>query len=233
MAPVSCSVTPQLESGFQISETSSSPSHGLEFPQMLRVELSAKQSLVDNTSDTGYRSPTTSPHAYGSSTPGKVTCEPDRQRIIWRASTNSQDSDVDSSKYLNIASLGHGTVETFQQRGWRNKPQAMEMGKSHRLCSYERGAWLPPRHMSDPPPQLERISAPCQIKWISREQTPFEQVRSIKNPWNEDMSVGRAKYVTLVHREAGAAVLKIWRRKIMQSQNNIPREASTEAWDLR
>ncbi|EXJ76044.1 uncharacterized protein A1O5_00552 [Cladophialophora psammophila CBS 110553] len=222
-----------MESEVQISETPSSPLHDLELPRMRSVELSAKESLVDNTSDIGYRFRTTSPHTHRSSTPGKVIYEPDRRRIIWRASTNSQDSDVDSSKYLKMASLGHGSVATSQQGRWRSKSPAIGTGQSHRSCSCERGAWLPTRHMSDPPPQLQRISAPCQIKWISREQIPFEQVRGIKNPWSEDMNVSRAKNVTPVHPDAGAAILKLWRRKIMQRQNNIWREASTEAWGRR
>jgi hypothetical protein len=88
---------------------------------------------------------------------------------------------------------------------------------------------------NDNPPgsELQHISNPCQIKWLSTLNLPFDEVRGLKNPWNEGKEVHIARNVTAVEPEAGATLLTRWRAKEEARRMKISTEAISKAWPVR
>jgi hypothetical protein len=84
-----------------------------------------------------------------------------------------------------------------------------------------------------PGSELQHISSPCHIKWLTTLNLPFDEVRGLKNPWNEGKEVHIARNVTAVEPEAGATLLTRWRGKEEARRMKISTEAISKAWPVR
>lgn len=61
--------------------------------------------------------------------------------------------------------------------------------------------------------KLAQFGSPCDIKWMSSTAIPFEDIRGIRNPWNENREVHVARNVTPLHPRAGCDLLNVWKQK--------------------
>ena len=61
--------------------------------------------------------------------------------------------------------------------------------------------------------KLAQFGSPCDIKWMSSTANPFEDIRGIRNPWNENREVHVARNVTPLHPRAGCDLINVWKQK--------------------
>jgi hypothetical protein len=80
------------------------------------------------------------------------------------------------------------------------------------------------------PTELERFSRPCRIKWLSTQNLPFDEVRGLKNGWNENKAVHVARNVTAVEPGAASAILSLWRDKEALKRFKTSTDAIARAW---
>ncbi|KAJ9616851.1 hypothetical protein H2200_000571 [Cladophialophora chaetospira] len=60
---------------------------------------------------------------------------------------------------------------------------------------------------------LANFTQPCRIKWLSTQSVPFDEIRGLRNTWNNNKEIHVARNVTPVEPNAAAALLRHWQEK--------------------
>ncbi len=164
---------------------------------------------------------------------GSIHYEPERRRIIWEASHHVSELQVSSPEDSTPDVLSPVTPAGSPDTRFNNLATSglLAHGSGSPFTS---SAYAYHQSNNNPPgSELQHISNPCQIKWLSTLNLPFDEVRGLKNPWNEGKEVHIARNVTAVEPEAGATLLTRWRRKEEARRMKISTEAISKAWPVR
>ena len=76
---------------------------------------------------------------------------------------------------------------------------------------------------------LTRYTRPCEIKWLSTQSVPFDEIRGLRNPWNGNKEIHVARNVTAVEPSAAAVLLRRWgeKEKFVRGGSNV---SGAEVW---
>jgi len=220
-----------MTSEIQMADESTPPAH-----ETRAADASAQQSPLQlrsykTDSRAGSRSRALSTASSDASL-GSIHYEPERRRIIWEASHHVSELQVsspeDSTPDILSPVTPSGSPDTRFKNLATSGPLAYGPGSPFTLSANAYQS-----NNNPPGSELQHISNPCQIKWLSTLNLPFDEVRGLKNVWNEGKEVHIARNVTAVEPEAGATLLTRWRRKEEARRMKISTEAISKAWPVR
>lgn len=158
---------------------------------------------------------------------GSIHYEPERRRIIWEASHHVSEHYTITPEDFSPGASTPVTPSESSGRSFRDFPSGagtFEHGSPSKLTtpqSYPAGS------------ELQHISEPCRIRWHSTVNLPFDEVRGLRNPWNENKEVHVARNVTAVEPDAGEMLLVRWRRKDEARRTPHSSDALSKAWPTR
>ncbi|KAK5328503.1 hypothetical protein LTR83_009107 [Exophiala xenobiotica] len=171
---------------------------------------------------------------------GSIHYEPERRRIIWEASHHVSDPQLHVSSpedstpdVLSPVTPSESGSPDTRFRNLAMTSGSLAYGSGSPFFTSLANSYGYQSNDNPPGSELQHISNPCQIKWLSTLNLPFDEVRGLKNPWNEGKEVHIARNVTAVESEAGATLLTRWRGKEEARRMKISTEAISKAWPVR
>ena len=161
---------------------------------------------------------------------GSIHYEPERRRIIWEANRHSSELEDECSPD------DGSPVTPFDSRA-RKHVSPTKMENNEYFLPFQRTTTIEPlRTLSSssktntPGAEVENISSPCQIRWLSTQNVPFDEFRGLKNAWNENKEIHIARNVTAVEFEVAAVLLRHWKSKEEAKRLRMSTEAISRAW---
>jgi hypothetical protein len=185
-------------------------------------EESIRPSSVSDSSspNAGMKIPTVSSDSFAA---GTICYEPERRRIVWEAvqdsDQNSEDDDSSSFSSSPTRSFVHSPwPTTFDSRDPLGRTRSNTPPTPHTLpfdSESIKALWNAEESRAQSNQalllsKLEQFGNPCQIKWLSTKEIPFEEVRGIKNAWNSNKEVHVARNVTAIETNAASYLLHSW-----------------------
>ncbi|KAJ9621360.1 hypothetical protein H2204_011921 [Knufia peltigerae] len=182
---------------------------------------------------------------------GSIHYEPERRRIIWEASHYHVLSEQQQQQQQQITTPDDFSPDTMtpvtpsessSARSFRDFPTGgaiFEVGSpsssrpSTAAAASQQQQQQQQQQVYPAGSELQHISEPCQIRWHSTVNLPFEEVRGLRNPWNENKEVHVARNVTAVEPDAGEILLVRWRRKDEARRFQHSQDAISKAWPAR
>lgn len=164
---------------------------------------------------------------------GSVHYEPERRRIIWEATHNSLEpgdefSPEDWSPLTPFDSprRKHGSPKGVKNNDYFPPFQPMTTTTTTKATTPR----VSGTSTHTPGAEVENISSPCHIRWLSTQNVPFDEFRGLKNAWNDNKEIHIARNVTAVEPGAGAEFLKRWKSKAEAKRLAASTEAISRAW---
>ncbi|KAI1609225.1 YT521-B-like domain-containing protein [Exophiala viscosa] len=144
---------------------------------------------------------------------GSIHYEPERRRIIWEANHHSSELGDD------LSPQDWSPVTPFDSPG-RKHDSPIESRNNEYFSLLQPTTTIAPlrtlsnsRNANTPGAEVENISSPCQIRWLSTQNVPFDELRGLKNAWNENKEIYIARNVTAVDPSAGKNLMRHWKSK--------------------
>ena len=119
---------------------------------------------------------------------GSISYDPQRRKITWHAPWSC-----------------HQTKEL--KSSFDDLPMNRSSGSSTMVTSPSRPD--PGTLISD----LTRYTRPCEVKWLSTQSIPFDEIRGLRNAWNSNKEIHIARNVTAVEPNSATSLLKRWEEK--------------------
>ncbi|KIW18838.1 hypothetical protein PV08_03127 [Exophiala spinifera] len=162
---------------------------------------------------------------------GSIHYEPERRRIIWEASHHTSDHQSVTPEDFSPDTMTPVTPSESSGRSFRDFPNTANFEYA---SSPSMSMALPPQAAAHPTgSELQHLSEPCRIKWHSTVNLPFDEVRGLRNPWNENKEVHVARNVTAVEPDAAESLLERWKRKDEARRFQHSQDAISKAWPGR
>ena len=138
--------------------------------------------------------------------PGSITYQPERRKVIWEASW-LQDS--------------------------RRRTGLTEEPCSTSIHSSSSHTWPLASFLPSTPESLvstiERFGSPCHIKWLSAQTLLFDEIRGLRNAWNDNKAIHIARNITAIEPTVAATLLERWKEKEGYIQAEHGRRSSPQA----
>ncbi|KIV88628.1 hypothetical protein PV10_08295 [Exophiala mesophila] len=172
----------------------------------------------------GLRTPTT---ASSISVAGTIHYEPQRRRIVWEAlpAEQADEQEADDDLAWSESSSSSSTVSNYEaglvagEDNYRLRRHTVPSRADISLDSPEvkalwdkdlAGTKTEPKSDTGLMEMLEQFGNPCDIEWISTKAISFDEIRGIKNAWNNNKEIQVARNVTAVEPRAATELLKVW-----------------------
>ncbi|RVX70214.1 hypothetical protein B0A52_05547 [Exophiala mesophila] len=172
----------------------------------------------------GLRTPTT---ASSISVAGTIHYEPQRRRIVWEAlpAELADEQEPDDDLAWSESSSSSSTVSNYEaglvagEDTYRLRRHTVPSRADISLDSPEvKALWdkdlagmkTEPKPDTGLMEMLEQFGNPCDIEWISTKAIFFDEIRGIKNAWNNNKEIQVARNVTAVEPRAATELLKVW-----------------------